>query len=377
MSQTIINHGKGDTSTYDETVAAFKLIRWRGFSLKNKVNFISEVGSFCNAVELDKAVWQERLSKKVNTSISPQSIDVAKDIQWLKEDGHSFITLFDDQYPDSLRELVDPPLGLFVKGDIRALKSPQVAIVGSRRQTPVGKKIAAQFSQDFSRIGITVTSGLAKGIDSTVHFSACDSGGQTVAVLGCGLDIVYPPQNQALAQLVMQHGCLISEFPVGTPPKRENFPARNRLIAGLSQGVLVVEAAQRSGSLITARLALEQGKDVFAIPGSILSPQSAGCHWLIQQGAVLVQAMDDILFELQLPLMQKSLQNESQCNVKVSSRDDCPILAAVDYDATSVDELCSRTQSDFQTLSSRLMELELDGLVARAHNGDYFRLTSS
>jgi len=189
------------------------------------------------------------------------------------------------------------------------------------------------------------------------------------------IDIVYPKQNQKLAQLVQENGCVISEFSIGTPPKRENFPARNRIIAALSEGILVIEAAIRSGSLITARLGIELGKEVFAIPGSIQSTQSKGCHWLIQQGAVLTQTVDDILFELEVPLLNKvkKIKNEDQKLEKLSNN--CQVLASIDFSATSFEQLVLRNKVDFQSLSKRLIELELDGLIARAHNGDYFRLT--
>jgi len=268
-------------------------------------------------------------------------------------------------------------MGLYIQGDSSVLNSPQLAIVGSRRQTPAGKKIACQFAYGLSELGITVTSGLALGIDASAHSAVCEVKGKTVAVLGCGLDTIYPRQNKPLAAMVQENGCVISEFPIGTPPKKENFPARNRVIAGLSLGVLVIEAAQRSGSLITARLALEQGKEVFAVPGSILSPQSSGCNYLIKQGAVLVQNLDDILFELQLPLTNQQNDSEQQQLelLKKCKNEDCQVLISIDFEATSIDSLMQRTGLEFHILSKRLLELELEGLVERAHNGDYFRLT--
>ena len=356
-----------------EIIACLKLIRWHGASVKQKYKVVMDMGSFTAAVGLKKVDWEKKLQKKLSIHSMPIQCCVDADHVWLKQLGNYFVSIFDNDYPESLKQLTDPPLGLYIKGNIKALSSIQIAIVGSRRQTPMGKKIAGQFSQDLCRSGITITSGLAKGIDASAHYAACEVQGQTIAILGCGLDIVYPRQNQPLAELIQTHGCLVSEFPIGTPPRRENFPARNRIIAGLSEGVLVVEAAKRSGSLITARLACELGKEVFAVPGSILSSQSIGCHWLIQQGAVLAQNIDDILFELQLPILLKAKLEEAPSKTKIDRN--CEVLDLMGFEATSVDDLCMRSNFDFQTLSLRLMELELDGLIARAHNGDYFRLT--
>lgn len=353
----------------DEAIACLKLIRLRGYSTAQKRKVISHLESFSAAIHLKHYEWEELLGKKLPKKGLPTDQDIDKDIDWLKQENHHFFTFTDDQYPQHLNILDDAPLGFFAKGQLSVLNTIQIAIIGSRRQTPMGKKVAEIFSQQLVNAGITITSGLAKGIDASAHLACCEAGGQTIAVAGCGLDSIYPRQHEALAQRIQLNGCLISEFPIGTPPKRENFPARNRIIAGLSEGVLVIEAAKRSGSLITARLAMEQGKEVFAVPGSIMSPQSSGCHWLIQQGAVLTQHIDDILFELQLPLLQKISANV------VSVKSDCEVLRAIAYEATSMDDLVLRTNINFQMLSQRLMELELDGLITRAHNGDYFRIT--
>ena len=362
-------------STQEEIVACLKLIRWHGFSLRKKYRVIDKLGSFCTALNWGVQQWETLTQYKVKKCLSPHKSSIESDLVWMNFPENKFITIFDQRYPKALKKLEDPPLGLFVQGDLQVLNTIQLAIVGSRRQTPAGKKIASQFAIDLSRLGITVTSGLALGVDASAHAAVCEVHGKTVAVLGCGLDKIYPRQNIQLASLVQQNGCLVSEFPIGTPPRRENFPARNRIIAGLSMGVLVVEAAQRSGSLITARLALEQGKEVFAVPGSILSPQSAGCHLLIKQGAVLTQGMDDILFELHLPLLSECEEIDNQQIIENSKDQTCSILTAIDYEATPFDQLLQRTNLEFQELSNRLLELELEGLIERAHNGDYFRLT--
>lgn len=366
-----------NTEKFEEIIACLKLIHWHGASTRHKLFALSQLKGFQHAIKLNHSDWEMLLNRKLSTKKLPKDEYVGKDLHWLNSDNHHFLTFTDKRYPQNLKALQDAPLGLFVRGSVEVLQTIQIAIVGSRQQTPMGKKITTNFTKDLVNAGITITSGLAKGIDASAHQACCISQGQTIAVSGCGLDTVYPKQHEKLAISVETNGCLISEFPIGTPPKREHFPARNRIIAGLSEGVLVIEAAKRSGSLITARLAVEQGKEVFAVPGSILSPQSSGCHWLIQQGAVLAQSVDDILFELKLPLLQRidSFALSSRKLATESVDENCEVLAAVSYDATSIDELTLQTKIDFQTLSQRLIELELDGSIARTHNGDYFRLT--
>ena len=360
-----------------EVEACLKFIKWQGYSLRHKYQVLKKLGSFSAVLNLNVGQWETLVSRRLNNQQLPVQSNIASDLAWLNHPDNHFLTIFDEGYPNALKRLVDPPLGLYVQGECNALNSLQLAIVGSRRQTPVGKKIASQFAYGLSELGITVTSGLALGIDASAHSAVCEVKGKAVAVLGSGLDTIYPRQNKQLAKMIQANGCLVSEFPIGTPPRKENFPARNRVIAGLSLGVLVIEAAKRSGSLITARLALEQGKEVFAVPGSILSPQSSGCNYLIKQGAVLVQNLDDILFELQLPLTNKNhvfeeQKIESMTNCK---RQNCQVLMSIDFESTSIDRLMQRTELKFHVLSKRLLELELEGLIERAHNGDYFRLT--
>ncbi|MEE8482340.1 MAG: DNA-processing protein DprA, partial [Acidiferrobacterales bacterium] len=213
----------------------------------------------------------------------------AQDIDWLAEEDSHLVSVADEAYPDLLREIPDPPALLYIKGDPVALSLPQLAIVGSRNPTPVGLENANAFAGALASTGLVVTSGLALGIDTAAHRGALDGGGNTIAIAGTGVDRIYPARNHTVAHEIAKHGALVSEFPLATPPLRENFPRRNRILSGLSLGTLVVEAALRSGSLITARLAAEQGREVFAIPGSIHSPQSRGCHQLIRQGAKLVE----------------------------------------------------------------------------------------
>ena len=223
------------------------------------------------------------------------------DLEWLNQSDDNYIIDFGSGfYPQKLREIYDPPIILYAKGNIDCLNDIQISIVGSRKQTASGKKMASILSGGLAKIGVTITSGLALGVDATVHEACIAKDGNTVAVLGCGIDLIYPSANRVLFSQIAQNGCLISEFALGTPPRSQNFPIRNRLISGLSHGVIVIEAAMRSGSLITARLASEQNREVFAVPGSPLSPQSRGCHYLIKQGAKLVECLEDVLEELAL-----------------------------------------------------------------------------
>jgi DNA processing protein len=291
----------------------------------------------------------------------------------------------DAAYPAPLLNIEDPPLMLYMLGAEvnRAQKAPEIianslAIVGSRNPTPQGESNARQFARSFAESGICVVSGLAMGVDGAAHDGALLGGGQTIAVVGTGLDRVYPKKHLALAHRIAQQGMIISEFPLGTPPLMANFPRRNRIISGLTRGTLVVEAALKSGSLITARLAAEQGKEVFAIPGSIHSPQSRGCHALIKQGAKLVELAQDVLEELNLMpagfgRLPESAESSGESHAEPSPED--PLLAALGFDAASLDELQARTGLDTPRLQAKLLELEMEGRLARLPGGYFQRLT--
>lgn len=305
--------------------------------------------------------------------------------RWLNEAEPSggerrIVTLGDAAYPVDLLAMVDPPLMLYLLG--RALPGPEVgciAMVGTRKPTPQGRLDALAFGRRFAENGLTVVSGLAQGIDGAAHEGALDGAVAanpctTVAFVGTGLDRVYPARHRALAHRIAAGGCLVSEYSLGTPPLPNNFPRRNRLIAGLSLGTLVVEAAQPSGSLITARLASEQGKDVFAIPGSIHSEQSRGCHALIRQGAKLVESVQDVLEELRLPV-QLSLSAALEAGDR-DDRDEDGLLEAMGHAPVGVDALVARTGIDAATLQVRLLELELDGRVGRLTGGLLQRISA-
>lgn len=287
---------------------------------------------------------------------------------WLAQDGERHVlTLADPRYPAQLLDTADPPLLLFVQGRLDALAHPQrLAIVGSRNPTPQGAQNAQAFSQALAASGLCIVSGLALGVDGAAHEGALRAGGLTLAVVGTGLDRVYPSRHRELAHRIVAQGALLSEYPLGTPPLAQNFPQRNRVIAGLSMGTLVVEAALQSGSLITARMASEQGREVFAIPGSIHSPQSRGCHALIRQGAKLVESAQDVLEELRLSdPVPPAAEGDSIFAAPV----DDSLLNALGHDPVSLDTLLARTGLPTSTLQAQLLELELQGLVARLPGG--------
>jgi DNA processing protein len=319
-------------------------------------------------------------------------------LDWLagtQRDGvdRRMVTLADPLYPRSLLALDDPPLVLYVTGSQAVFTAiatkdiaNDIAIVGSRNPTPQGENNARQFANSLAASGLHVVSGLALGVDGAAHAGALDAheaspstAGSTVAVVGTGLDRVYPKKHYELAHRIAQHGIIISEFPVGTPPLPPNFPKRNRIISALTQGTLVVEAAVKSGSLITARLAAEQGKDVFAIPGSIHSTLSKGCHLLIKQGAKLVESANDILDELSIPVVAqlRLVADDDASDAEVASADDNDLLQALGFDPVSLDALIARTGIDTPTLQARLLELELNGDVARLPGGLFQRQASA
>ncbi len=329
-------------------------------------------------------------------------------LAWLQGDASGlsnryFLTLGDPRYPTSLLNTEDPPLVLYLHGQIELIAQTSqkpardcIAIVGSRNPTPQGLVNAHAFAKTFSEAGLVVVSGLALGIDGAAHEGALEGfeisksvdkkgvnkGGATIAVIGTGLDRVYPKKHLPLAHRIVEHGLLVSEFPLGTPPLPVNFPKRNRIISALSLGTLVVEAAVKSGSLITARFASEQGKEVFAIPGSIHSTNSRGCHALIKQGAKLVESAQDVLEELRTQLTpppvpsSKLLMKTAVQEVSASSETFEPdsLVKSLGYDPVSIDALVARTGWDAATLQVRLMELELDGQVARLPGGLYQRV---
>lgn len=297
---------------------------------------------------------------------------VEQDLAWLAGPDRYCITLRQPAYPALLREIPVPPPVLFVLGDPAALALRQIAMVGSRNPSPTGQQTAFQMAAQLAAAGYAVTSGLALGIDAESHRGALSVAGCTLAVLGTGIDQVYPRSHRALAEEIAATGAVVSEFPLGTPPRAGHFPRRNRIISGISLGTLVVEAALRSGSLITARLAAEQGRDVFAVPGSIYNPLARGCHALLRQGAKLVETVTDVLEELgEVGVVPPPLQQTAAgCDLDGPSR---ALLKYVACEPTSVDTLVAATGLSAEHTISLLVVLELNGFVASAAGGCYCR----
>jgi DNA processing protein len=315
------------------------------------------------------------LGLKTNIIAAIQSFDwnlVETDLSWLAQPNNDVITLLDPLYPPQLKETYDPPPLLFLRGNKHLLSRPQMAIVGSRNPSREGRQIAYEFAYSLAQDGFTITSGLALGIDAASHEGALKATGHTVAVAGTGLDRVYPASHKALATEIVTHGVMVSEFPPGTVAKASNFPRRNRIISGLCLGLLVVEAARESGSLITARLALEQNREVFAIPGSIHNPLARGCNALIREGATLVETTEDIFKELsqynQLYSLKPATNNQTELDLAQQK-----LLNLVMFSPTSVDILVDESGYSAEVVSSMLLILELYGYISAAPGGGYLR----
>lgn len=304
---------------------------------------------------------------------------------WLASPGHHLLAFADERFPPLLRAVPDPPLALFVHGDPLRLWLPSVAVVGSRSPTPTGRALAAEFSGAFVRAGLAVASGLAAGVDACAHQAALDAGGTTVAVIGNGPDIVYPPHHVGLQAAVAADGALASEYLPGTPARPGHFPARNRLVAGLALATVVIEAANRSGALITARLAAEAGREVCALPGSVRNPRAAGCHRLIRDGAALVETPEEVLAMIRpalveaLPALRRRLRAPTEQGRRIrlpaslaSDPDYQTLWKALDHDPTPMDSLSARSGLTAAQLSSMLLAMELAGIVVCEH-GRYCR----
>lgn len=302
---------------------------------------------------------------------------VASTLAWLDQAGHHLITFHDPLYPAALAEIPDPPLLLYVAGRIELLARPLVAVVGSRNASVQGRLDAESFAAALSGAGLCVVSGLALGIDSAAHEGALRGSGSTIAVVGTGLDRVYPARNRALAHRIAEHGCIVSEYALGTPPLAANFPRRNRVISGLAAGVLVIEAAAQSGSLITAQMAAEQGREVFALPGSIHSALAKGCHRLIRDGAQLVETVDEVLMTMQVsPLVAIANAHapERSVTMEAEADADADLLGALGHEPVALDDLLARLGTHAGELGTRLLELELAGLVAQLPGGRVQRI---
>jgi DNA processing protein len=300
----------------------------------------------------------------------PAAGAIDKALGWIHQPNHHLIVLAGETYPRAVREIARPPCVLYAQGRVELLQSPAFAVVGSRNATLQGVRDAESFSASLSHCGFAIVSGLALGIDAAAHRGGLSAAGSSIAVVGTGADRIYPRANEALAHRLAHEGLVLSEFALGTGPHAGNFPRRNRLISGLARGVLVVEAALESGSLITARFAAEQGRDVFAIPGPIHSPLAKGCHQMIKEGAKLVDCAEDIVTELAWPMC-----------ASLPSRDDGPhsrdaLLQAIGHSPMSIDQIVERTGAAAGDVAARLALLELDGVIAPLAGGFYQRLST-
>lgn len=358
--------------------------RVRGVGPQTFCNLLKNFGSPANIYAASLKQLKEVVTDDIAQAIT-RGIDseiVASSLHWLAQNNNHLVTLADTEYPKTLLEISDPPPYLYAKGNLALLNQPSIAIVGSRNASVQGEKNAEAFAYDLCSYGLCIVSGLALGIDGAAHRGALKANGATIAVVGTGLDIVYPAKHRDLAHQIVEHGLIISEFELGTPSKPQNFPKRNRIISGLSLGCLVVEANLQSGSQITARLAAEQGREIFAIPGSIHSPMSKGCHQLIKQGAKLVDCLQDIVEELKLSIKLDNPSDSkdiSHQKVKLSSMPNNStanneIFSIMGFDAISLENLVVLSGLTVSEVSSMLMLLELEGKVASLTGGLYQKI---
>jgi DNA processing protein len=389
--------------TEDELRARLQIWRAAGIGPVSINRLLNHFGSAVAALDAsDSEMAKAGLKPDIIQNLRAVPAEAAlADLEWLHRAQHRHILVPEDTlYPKQLRDVKAAPPILFVAGNPELLNEPQLAMVGSRTPTHYGKDNAQAFAQYLAKHGITVTSGLALGIDAVSHQGALDAGGHTIAVIATGLDIMYPAKNRSLAEHIVEQGVIVSEFPIGVKPQAQNFPRRNRIISGLSLGTLVVEAALQSGSLVTAQHALEQGREVFAIPGSIHSPLAHGCHRLIRQGAKLVETAADILEEL-APQLQSYLginfdQTETQAAKPVKplsflksieaqenteeqqpptlDPEEQQILATISPEPVPIDQIVIQTGLTTDVVSSMLLMLELQGYIAACGGGRYKRL---
>ena len=340
---------------------------------------------FCATRDALQQVVSARIAQALTSTPNPEELArIERTLAWATQAGNRVLTLADADYPPALLDIPDPPILLYAKGRSELLTRPSMAVVDSRNATAQGIANAERFSEALAQAGLTVISGMALGIDTAAHqgglLAGKDSGGSTIAVIGTGADIVYPARNRALAHRIAEEGCIVSEYPLGMPAIAANFPRRNRLISGLARGVLVIEAALQSGSLITARMAAEQGRDVFAIPGSIHSPLSKGCHQLIKQGAKLVESAQDILEELPYApagSVSVSVSTTTRRHDETSTPLDAlaeQVLHNMGFDPVDTDTLALRCDLDIATLHTHMLSLELAGRAEMLPGGMYRRI---
>ena len=342
---------------------------WVGFTLVPGIGRVrlGQLESHFGSVEAGWKASQSQLKSSGLDSGSVKSIvasrpgiDLDVEMEKMEHFGVRAFTLHDEGYPARLKETYDYPPVLYVRGSIEAQDEWSLAIVGTRGATVYGRQVTEEIVADLARSKITIVSGLARGIDTVAHRSALEAGGRTIAIFACGLDTIYPAENAGLAKRIMEHGALVSEYPLGIRPRSDNFPRRNRIMSGLCLGTLVVEAGEKSGALITAQMALEQNREVFAIPGSVLSPASLGTNRLIQEGAKLVLDYTDILEELNLMTVSRQIEMKE---LIPPTETEAVVLRQVGAEPTHIDEICRASGLAVSTVSSTLALMELKGLV--------------
>ncbi len=369
-------------TAYDGPAAWVRLAGTPGVGRETARKLLAAFGLPENIFSASRRALCEVVAERVAASLageasSEQNSQIERTLEWMVPPGNRLVTLADADYPPLLLTIPDPPLLFYAKGNCALLTELSVAIVGSRNATAQGVQHAEKFAASLSAAGLHTVSGMALGIDAAAHRGSLQTlaGGQgsgsTIAVIGTGIDIVYPARHRELAHAIADRGCIVSEYALGTPALPANFPRRNRIISGLARGTLVVEAAVHSGSLITARTAIEQGREVFAIPGSIHSPLAKGCHQLIRQGAKLVESAQDILEELTPFLSHAPAATKTHADAAQAEH---PLLAAMGYDPVDADTLAARSGFDLAALNAHLLDLELEGLVEVLPGNTYRRL---
>ncbi len=354
-----------------------RLARAPGLTAEHVRALVAEAGGDTDRLCEPSVLARVELPPAARRSLAaPDRAALRADLEWCAASGVQSILCTEAAYPAQLAAIRGAPPVLYVLGSLEALCAPQLAMVGSRTPTPAGRAIAREFASALARCGLAITSGLAVGIDAASHQGALEAGGRTVAVLGTGLDWIYPSENRALARRIRDSGALVSEFPPRTRPQRQNFPRRNRIISGLALGTLVVEATADSGSLITARCAGEQGREVFAIPGPIRSPLSRGCHKLIRDGAHLIEAPAEVLPEIQFEYINQELNNNPPDSPAAPALDKEyeMLLDALGFEPVTLDTLVARSGLSGESIASMLLILELRGCVAPYPGGCYGRL---
>lgn len=362
---------RSSISTAEELLSWLRLTLVPGVSLTVQRELLRKYGSpqavlAMSGQEVGRFAGED-IGERLSAGPDPNLLE--RTMRWIGEPNHCLLTLADAAYPQSLLTISDPPTVLYAQGKVELLNQSTLAIVGSRNATPQGARDALAFARAISDAGVCIASGLALGIDAAAHRGGLAGKGSSLAIMGTGPDLIYPARNRDLAHELAHSGCLVSEFPLGTGSIAGNFPRRNRLISGLSRGVLVVEAAPRSGSLITARFALEQGRDVFAVPGSIHSPLSKGCHALIKQGAKLVESADDVLEELAGVKREAGRDDSNPRDEPLS-----PLLEVMGFAPVTVDQIAQRTGLGAAALSAQLSRLEIEGRVFALAGGWFQRV---